>query len=98
MAKYKVIGEATVKNATVIIEPTEELIFRENDLEVENQLGVTLSFKMHNPASLDRSIRLSNQDVDNLFAAIREVQRLRDGATARGSHTEAQESPKIPNQ
>lgn len=81
MANYKVIGEVAVKNATVIIEPTEQLIYRENDYEVERQLGVTLSFKMHNHTSLNRSILLNDQDVDNLFAAIREVQRLRDQQT-----------------
>lgn len=79
MANYKVIGEATVKNATVIIEPTDQIISSGSIGEPEKQSGVILSFKIHNPASLNKSILLNDEDVDNLFAAIREVQRLRDG-------------------
>lgn len=93
MAGYKVCAVVEARNATIMIDPDGRFGEKTN-----GDTGVMLAFKMHNDPQVNRLIVLNDQDVDNLFAAIREVQRLRDGETARGSHTEAQESPKSPNQ
>ena len=83
MAGYKVHAAVEVRNCTIMIDPTEnktgEVNFGGVGMKVEKESKVILSFEMHNDPQVNRSILLNDQDVDNLFAAIREVQRLRDG-------------------
>lgn len=70
MAGYKVCAVVDVRNATIMIDPVNPKTGEKTDR------GVVLAFKMNVEGS--NAVLLNDEDIENLFAAIREVQRLRD--------------------